>query len=294
MSMTNLNDKWTEEDYDKYFDEMNLNKRERVKNNSRSRNQKDREQNDIKLDDIQWDYERTTRQRGTRDWYKRKVSKEMQKTLDEICDRQRFTARQESKGRHERLMNKEVQFNNKISDWVRNCANYLMQGDFGIFCDRFAGTLIFFDGERESMYVKANHTTHDQDDSIYSGVADALHSGDKFTQKIWFKGKNNMLKEVQPDPEVKWIFNIDAPPGPGIGDAEIGPYQLDMRDGGHCKRGSHRKVDDVNALILRNEFVLSRRSVRGLGKGSYDLGAKILYQLMGQWEREANRYAQRR
>ena len=41
--MTNLNDKWTEEDYDKYFDEMNLNKRERVKNNSRSRNQKDRE-----------------------------------------------------------------------------------------------------------------------------------------------------------------------------------------------------------------------------------------------------------
>ena len=75
MSMTNLNDKWTEEDYDKYFDEMNLNKRERVKNNSRSRNQKDREQNDIKLDDIQWDYERTTRQRGARDWYKRKVSK---------------------------------------------------------------------------------------------------------------------------------------------------------------------------------------------------------------------------
>jgi hypothetical protein len=165
----------------------------------------------------------------------------MQKTLDEICDRQRFTARQESTGRHERLMNKEVQFNNKISDWVRNCANYLMQGDFGIFCDRFAGTLIFFDGERESMYVKANHTTHDQDDSIYSGVADALHSGDKFTQKIWFKGKNNMLKEVQPDPEVKWIFNIDAPPGPGIGDAEIGPYQLDMRDGGHCKRGSRRR-----------------------------------------------------
>ena len=79
MSMTNLNDKWTEEDYDKYFDEMNLNKRERVKNNSRSRNQKDREQNDIKLDDIEWEYERTTRQRGPRDWYKRKVSKEMQK-----------------------------------------------------------------------------------------------------------------------------------------------------------------------------------------------------------------------
>jgi len=50
----------------------------------------------------------------------------------------------------------------------------------------------------------------------------------------------------------------------------------------------------VNALILRNEFVLSRRAVRGLGKGSYELGAKILYQLMAQWEREANKYAQRR
>ena len=81
---------------------------------------------------------------------------------------------------------------------------------------------------------------------------------------------------------------------PGIVDAEIGPYQLDLTAGGCCTRGSYRKVDCVNALILRNEFVLSRRAVRGLGKGSYELGAKILYQLMAQWEREANKYAQRR
>jgi hypothetical protein len=274
-ALNNLNDNWTEEDYDKYFDAMNLDKKERK-------------------EELRKHYARSPQHGTKRDWYKRKVSKEMQRTLDELCNGQRFTAQQEKKGRAERRWDKEVQFNRKISDWVKNCANYMMQGEFGLFCNSFAGTLIFFDGERESMYIKANHTTHDQDDSIYAGVAEALHSADKFTQKIWFKGKNNMLKDYQPDKDIKWVFNIDAPPGPGIGHAELGPYQLDLRDGGYCTRGSHRKVDCVNALILKQEFVLSRRSVRGLGKGSYDLGAKILYQLMGQWEREANKYAQRR
>ena len=267
---TNLNDVWSDEDYDKWLEEMNLSNRrkkpqlyEGVKSNKR-------------------------------DWYIRRLNKEMQKTLDELCNGQRFTKQEEHKERAERRWNKQVQFNRKISDWVRNCANYMMQGDFGMFCDAFAGTIVFFDGERESMYIKANHSTHDDEHSIYAGVRDALHSGDKYTQKIWFKGKNNMLKDHQPDKEVKWVFNIDAPLGRGINDAEVGHYQLDMRDGGFCTKGSHRKVDCVNALILRNEFVLSRRAVRGLGKGSYELGAKILYQLMGQWEREANRYAQRR
>ena len=271
----NWNDDWTEKDYDKFLEEMNL----------YGRRTKARPYEAIYKENLK---------KNRRDWYVRKLNKEMQKTLDELCNGQRFSAKEVDKNKVERRWNKQVQFNRKISDWVRNCANYMMQGDFGMFCDAFAGTIVFFDGERESMYVKANHSTHDEEDSIYAGVRDALHSGDKYTQKIWFKGKNNMLKDHQPDKEVKWVFNIDAPLGPGINDAEVGHYQLDMRDGGFCAKGSHRKVDCVNALILRNEFVLSRRAVRGLGKGSYELGAKILYQLMGQWEREANRYAQRR
>tara|TARA_Y100000592_G_scaffold93665_1_gene157208 strand:+ start:36 stop:884 length:849 start_codon:yes stop_codon:yes gene_type:complete len=271
----NWNDDWTEKDYDKFLEEMNL----------YGRRTKARPYEAIYKENLK---------KNRRDWYVRKLNKEMQKTLDELCNGQRFSAKEVDKNKVERRWNKQVQFNRKISDWVRNCANYMMQGDFGMFCDAFAGTIVFFDGERESMYVKANHSTHDEEDSIYAGVRDALHSGDKYTQKIWFKGKNNMLKDHQPDKEVKWVFNIDAPLGPGINDAEVGHYQLDMRDGGFCTKGSHRKVDCVNALILRNEFVLSRRAVRGLGKGSYELGAKILYQLMGQWEREANRYAQRR
>ena len=271
----NWNDDWTEKDYDKFLEEMNL----------YGRRTKARPYEAIYKENLK---------KNRRDWYVRKLNKEMQKTLDELCNGQRFSAKEVDKNKAERRWNKQVQFNRKISDWVRNCANYMMQGDFGMFCDAFAGTIVFFDGERESMYVKANHSTHDEEDSIYAGVRDALHSGDKYTQKIWFKGKNNMLKDHQPDKEVKWVFNIDAPLGPGINDAEVGHYQLDMRDGGFCTKGSHRKVDCVNALILRNEFVLSRRAVRGLGKGSYELGAKILYQLMGQWEREANRYAQRR
>ena len=271
----NWNDDWTEKDYDKFLEEMNL----------YGRRTKARPYEAIYKEDLK---------KNRRDWYVRKLNKEMQKTLDELCNGQRFSAKEVDKTKTERRWNKQVQFNRKISDWVRNRANYMMQGDFGMFCDAFAGTIVFFDGERESMYVKANHSTHDEEDSIYAGVRDALHSGDKYTQKIWFKGKNNMLKDHQPDKEVKWVFNIDAPLGPGINDAEVGHYQLDMRDGGFCTKGSHRKVDCVNALILRNEFVLSRRAVRGLGKGSYELGAKILYQLMGQWEREANRYAQRR
>ena len=271
----NWNDDWTEKDYDKFLEEMNL----------YGRRTKARPYEAIYKENLK---------KNRRDWYVRKLNKEMQKTLDNLCNSQRFSAKEVDKNKTERRWNKQVQFNRKISDWVRNCANYMMQGDFGMFCDAFAGTIVFFDGERESMYVKANHSTHDEEDSIYAGVRDALHSGDKYTQKIWFKGKNNMLKDHQPDKEVKWVFNIDAPLGPGINDAEVGHYQLDMRDGGFCTKGSHRKVDCVNALILRNEFVLSRRAVRGLGKGSYELGAKILYQLMGQWEREANRYAQRR
>ena len=264
--MTNINDTWTDADYDKYFDEMNLGGRERAVRKDKG---------------------------SKRDWYARKVSAEVQKTLDEICNSQRFTARETRKGNSERRWSKEVQFNRKINDWIKKCANYLMQGDFGIFCDAFAGTIVFFDGERESMYVKANHTTHDQEDSIYAGLEEAMRKADYFTQKIIFKGKNDMLKAYRP-PEVMWVFREDAPPGPGIGEAELGPYQLDLTAGGFCTRGSYRKVDCVNALILRNEFVLSRRAVRGLGKGSYELGAKILYQLMAQWEREANKYAQRR
>ena len=213
-----------------------------------------------------------------RDWYKRKLNKEMQKYFDDLCDSQRFTKKDEKAPTKERQSNKQIQLNLKTADFIGNCANYIIQGDLGVFCTKFAGTIIFFDNHKEHVYMKVNATDIDADDSIYYGVADALAQADKFTEELWYKGKKVNI------PRAVWV---DSP------DSRFGP-QLDFRDGGFADRGSYRYVDCIDALILRNEFVISRKAMRGLGKGSYKLAAEILYQLMRQWEREAKNYAHKR
>lgn len=62
------------------------------------------------------------------------------------------------------------------------------------------------------------------------------------------------------------------------------PAEFDYRGGGIIKVGSKPKADDVPARLSKGEFVLTKKAVDGLGKGSNREGAKILYQVMDRLE----------
>ena len=217
--------------------------------------------------------------KSRKDWYFRKMSKFWQHLLDEANNAQRPTKQEERNRR--RVTNKEKQHGLKIADWVTNCANYLFQGDLGIVTGKQGDTIIFFDNERESVYQRIHCTELDSEDSIFGGLRHSLEFADKFTIQVHHKGKKVNV------PSPYWVSKYRD--GNPYGDAN-----LNLKDGGPVDRGSARELDTVYAILQRYEFVWSKKSVRGAGKGSIDLGSKVLYLLMKQFEREAKNYAHRR
>ena len=214
-----------------------------------------------------------------RDYYKRAINKHLQELVDDVNNGQRFSRKDEKAAANGRQTNKDVQLDLKINDFITNGANYLIQGDLIVFCDRFSDRLIFVDSNREHVYFKIYETDINAEDSIYRGLKKAFEDAERFTQELYFKGKKINI------PRAQWVDSkINSPYG----------VQLDFRDGGYVDRGSHRHVDCINALLTRHEFVITRTAMRGLGRGSYELATAILYQMMKQWEREAKHYAHRR
>ena len=60
--------------------------------------------------------------------------------------------------------------------------------------------------------------------------------------------------------------------------------QLDGRGGGFIPMGTKPRADDVPAMLSKDEFVMTRDAVKGLGNGDVNVGAQKMYDLMNQLE----------
>ena len=60
--------------------------------------------------------------------------------------------------------------------------------------------------------------------------------------------------------------------------------QLDGRGGGFIPMGEAPQADDVPAMLSKDEFVMTRDAVKGMGGGDANVGAQRMYDLMNQLE----------
>ena len=60
--------------------------------------------------------------------------------------------------------------------------------------------------------------------------------------------------------------------------------QLAGRGGGFIPMGTKPRADDVPAMLSKDEFVMTRDAVKGLGNGDVNVGAQKMYDLMNQLE----------
>jgi hypothetical protein len=66
---------------------------------------------------------------------------------------------------------------------------------------------------------------------------------------------------------------------------EGGIIELDARKtGGYIPYGKKERVDDVPAMLAKDEFVFTSRAVKAAGGGSAKRGAAKMYKLMKQLE----------
>ena len=63
--------------------------------------------------------------------------------------------------------------------------------------------------------------------------------------------------------------------------------QLDGRGGGFIPMGAKPKADDVPAMLSKDEFVMTRDAVKGMGGGDANVGAQRMYDLMNNLEAKA-------
>jgi hypothetical protein len=75
-------------------------------------------------------------------------------------------------------------------------------------------------------------------------------------------------------------------PMPGIASLAQGGYP---RRTGQISGPGTEKSDSIPAMLSDGEFVMTAKAVRGAGKGSRRAGAKKMYDLMHQLERNASR-----
>ena len=63
--------------------------------------------------------------------------------------------------------------------------------------------------------------------------------------------------------------------------------QINGQGGGFIPMGAEEKVDDVPAMLAKNEFVMTSDAVRAAGGGSIEKGAQKMYDVMNQLESQA-------
>jgi hypothetical protein len=74
---------------------------------------------------------------------------------------------------------------------------------------------------------------------------------------------------------------------------EGGVIELDARkSGGYIPYGKKERVDDVPAMLAKDEFVFTSRAVKGAGDGSAKRGAAKMYKLMKQLEAKGKKMEQ--
>ena len=80
--------------------------------------------------------------------------------------------------------------------------------------------------------------------------------------------------------------NFQRPQGRGLASLAEGGYP---RRTGQISGPGTEKSDSIPAMLSDGEFVMTAKAVRGAGKGSRRAGAKKMYALMHQLERNASR-----
>jgi hypothetical protein len=82
---------------------------------------------------------------------------------------------------------------------------------------------------------------------------------------------------------------VQAPPPTGIASLREGGNSNYPRRTGQISGPGTEKSDSIPAMLSDGEFVMTASAVRGMGKGSRREGAKRMYALMHQLERNAAR-----
>jgi len=80
------------------------------------------------------------------------------------------------------------------------------------------------------------------------------------------------------------IMNAPAVTAPGQPMMPPQGTQWDGRQGGFMPMGAQPKADDVPAMLSKDEFVMTRDAVRGMGGGDPNVGAQKMYDLMNNLE----------
>ena len=213
-----------------------------------------------------------------RDWYARQLKIDWEKKLNSIKDSKTFTK-------------KEIRANNKkkskldqhqeaIGCLFNNELNYLINNQFVFVTNRQADPLIVIGNNLETVYLPLYVTKTSSPKSITQSLSKVFEETDRFTKEIHFK------RNYTTDP--KWNLGWISRP------ENYHTPELNMKAGGYVDCGSYRHLDHIKALLTAHEFVLAAPAVRGLGKGSYEFGARILSLLMAHWIKEGKRYAHKR
>lgn len=196
---------------------------------------------------------------ASRDWYRRKLDKHWQEFHDELANSQRFSKqeiRELDRERHDPVVRHQF----AIGSLIMNDLNYLINNQFVITTDYSANTILFVGDKYETVYARLYSKDVNDIDSITSTMADVWDKEDKFIEEINFK--RDYLKLI---PRKDWYENPRIP-------SEWSP-QIDFSDGGFVHQGSWAKTDSVNAYLMKNEWIVNSKAVRGLGRGSYKFGA---------------------
>ena len=197
-----------------------------------------------------------------RDHYIRKMQKHEQEYLNDLADRKRFS--KEERRSISRKKDKDQQHLEGLSSFINEQLNpYVFNNKYSLYSIRSGKKILVADWATnlETIYVPLYTAPIDTEHSITRALSEVTDLEKKY--ECHFKRDYITV----PDPE--W-YETNSPFSP----------QLNLKEGGFTSHGSWRNQDHLDCLLTRNEFVVTAPAVRGLGKGSYELGATILHYLV--------------
>jgi|TARA_R110000823_G_scaffold276828_1_gene395437 hypothetical protein len=214
-----------------------------------------------------------------RDWYVRKVDKAWSEALYNQKNSETFTKHHVRE--HNKKQTKIDQHQEAIGSLFNNELNYIINNKFAFVTNRKADPLIVIGDEFETTYLPLKLNRTSDPSSITQTMSDVFAEQDRFTKEIHFKRNYTTDSKWNNG----WVLKTGNP---------FYVPQLNMKAGGYVDCGSYRHLDHIDCLLTAHEYVICAPAVRGIGKGSYDYGARILSLLMAHWIKEGKRYAHKR